>query len=49
MKVLFVTGSPYEDYKGQILHLHVKQEEGEKIRVGEKVSIEMISGMVTCV
>ena len=42
MEILSVASCPYEDYEGQILELHVRLENGEVVRVGEKVSIEMM-------
>ena len=42
MKITSVAGSPYEDYEGQILILHVKLEEGEVVHVGDMISIEMM-------
>ncbi len=44
MEILSVAGCPYEDYKGQILELHVKLEDKEIIHVGEEISIEMMDG-----
>ena len=44
MEILSVAGCPYEDYEGQVLELHVRLEENEVVRVGEKISIEMMDG-----
>lgn len=44
MEVLSVAGCPYEDYEGQVLELHVRLEDGEVVRIGEKISIEMMDG-----
>ena len=42
MKVMSVAGCPYEDYKGQVLHLYVKLEADETVKVGDMISIEMM-------
>ena len=42
MKIKTVTGCPYEDYKGQVLHLHVWLDDGEVIHLGDTISIEMM-------
>lgn len=44
MEILSVAGSPYEDYKGQVLELHVRLGDDEVVRVGEKISVEMMDG-----
>lgn len=42
MKILFVTGSPYEDNKGEVLNLHIRLEEGERLTKGGNITIEMM-------
>lgn len=42
MEIIFVSGCPYEDYKGQVLHLHVRLDDGEVIHLGDTISIEMM-------
>ena len=42
MEILSVSGCPYEDYEGQVLHLHTKLDEGEVVHLGDTISIEMM-------
>lgn len=42
MKIIYVAGSPYEDYEGQVINLTVKLEDEDVISVGDKISIEMM-------
>lgn len=42
MKILSVAGCPYEDYRGQVLHLRTDLEEGEVVNLGDTISIEMM-------
>jgi len=42
MKIVSVYGCPYEDHEGDVLILQVRLEEGERIRVGEAILIEMM-------
>lgn len=44
MEVLFISGSPYEDYDGQVLNLELRLEEGESVVVGGDINIPMIDG-----
>ena len=42
MKIISVSGCPYEDYEGQILNLRIELDEGEEITLNDTVSIEMM-------
>lgn len=44
MEVLFISGSPYEDYDGQVLNLELRLDEGESVVVGGDIAIPMIDG-----
>ncbi|MBR3438492.1 MAG: hypothetical protein IKH13_03195 [Clostridia bacterium] len=42
MKIIHVSGCPYEDYEGQITNLDVELFDGEKIRINDEITIEMM-------
>ena len=42
MEILYVSGSPYEDYEGQILNLHIRLDENDILVKGEMISIELM-------
>ncbi len=44
MEILRVTGSPYEDNKGEVLNIDVRLDVNEKIALGDKIKIEMMDG-----
>ena len=44
MKILYVTESPHEDNKGEVLNLNIRLEEGELLTKGGNITIEMMDG-----
>lgn len=42
MKIIFVSGCPYEDNEGEVLNLRVELDEGETISKGGFIKIEMM-------
>ena len=42
LKILSVSGCPYEDYEGQILNLCIEMGEGEELSLNDIISIEMM-------
>ncbi|MBR4514070.1 MAG: hypothetical protein IKO61_04215 [Lachnospiraceae bacterium] len=42
MKIIMVSGCPYEDFEGQILNLDVELGEGEVVSLNSMISIEMM-------
>lgn len=42
MKVLSVSGCPYEDHEGEVLNLHVQLEDGEIVTKGSDIKIQMM-------
>ena len=42
MKILSVTGSPYEDNEGEVVNLNIRLEEGEVLTQGGNIAIEMM-------
>ena len=46
MEILYVTASPYEDYKGQILNLRIRLDENDVLVKGEIISIELMDNSI---
>lgn len=44
MEIVSVGGCPYEDHEGEVLNIHIRLDEGEVLKEGGKIQIEMMDG-----